>query len=108
MTDPRQALAPSTQTRYPWRAVARTIFAAVVALLSLLPTIAAVAGIDAVPLVAQAVTVAAAVTRVLAIPGVDAFLRQYLPFLASAPADEHPPAPQQNPGTVFRGDGFRS
>ncbi|WDZ84005.1 hypothetical protein [Micromonospora cathayae] len=97
MTDPRQTPAPSTQNRYPWRAVARTVFAAVVALLSLLPTIAAVAGVDAVPLVAQAIAVAAAVTRVLAIPGVDAFLRQYLPFLASAPADELPPAPQLSP-----------
>jgi hypothetical protein len=85
---------PTTQTRHPWRAVARTIFAAVVAALSLLPTIAVVGGIDTLPLVAQAITVAAAVTRVLAIPGVDDFLRQFLPFLASAPAPEElPPAP---------------
>ncbi|MBM0229563.1 hypothetical protein [Micromonospora sp. ATA51] len=109
MTNPVTA---STQTRHPWRAVARTIFAAVVALLSLLPTIAAVAGIDAVPLVAQALAVAAAVTRVLAIPGVDAFLREYLPSLASSPAGELPPPgqlPRRDPGsTLFRGDGFRS
>ncbi|MFU8873240.1 hypothetical protein [Micromonospora sp. SL4-19] len=99
----------TTQTRYPWRAVARTTFAAVVALLSLLPTIAAAAGVDAVPLVAQALAVAAAVTRVLAIPGVDDFLRRYLPFLASAPAGEAPPPlPRREPGsTLFRGDGFR-
>ncbi|MFG1660718.1 hypothetical protein ACGFIY_29690 [Micromonospora chersina] len=99
----------TTQTRHPWRATARTIFAAVVALLSLLPAIAAVAGIDAVPLIAQALTVAAAVTRVLAIPGVDDFLRRYLPFLASAPTGEvPPPLPRREPGsTLFRGDGFR-
>ncbi|MEU0151511.1 hypothetical protein [Micromonospora fulviviridis] len=104
-------VAPTTQTRHPWRATARTIFAAVVALLSLLPTIAAVAGVDAVPLIAQALTVAAAVTRILAIPGVDDFLRRYLPFLASAPAAELPPPPlaRRDPGsTLFRGDGFRS
>jgi len=100
----------TTQTRHPWRATARTIFAAVVALLSLLPTIAAVAGIDAVPLIAQAIAAAAAVTRVLAIPGVDDFLRRYLPFLASAPVHEEPPVPlpRREPGsTLFRGDGFR-
>ncbi|MEV0430402.1 hypothetical protein [Micromonospora sp. NPDC050495] len=108
MTNPKHAL-PSTQTRHPWRATARTIFAAVVALLSLLPTIAAVAGIEAMPLVAQALAVAAAVTRVLAIPGVDDFLRRYLPFLASAPAGEvAPPLPRREPGSaLFRRDGFR-
>ncbi|WLS43294.1 hypothetical protein Q3V37_17910 [Micromonospora profundi] len=106
MSIPKQ-LAPTTQTRHPWRAVARTVFAAVIALLSLLPTIAAAAGIEAVPLVAQALAVAAAVTRVLAIPGVDDFLRRYLPFLASAPAGEAPPPPRREPGsTLFRGDGF--
>lgn len=46
------------------------------------------AGIDEVPAVAQAVTVATAVTRVLALPGVDAWLRTYLPWLASTPADK--------------------
>ncbi|MFU8849452.1 hypothetical protein ACNAW0_00435 [Micromonospora sp. SL1-18] len=104
--------APTTQTRHPARATIRTIFAAVVALLSLLPTIAAVAGVDAVPLVTQALVVTGAVTRVLAIPGVDAWLRRYLPFLASAPAAELPPPqlPRREPGgsTLFRGDGFRS
>ncbi|MFE9690881.1 hypothetical protein [Micromonospora sp. NPDC005806] len=101
---------PTTQTRHPWRATARTIFAAVIALLSLLPTIATVAGVDAVPLVAQALAVAAAVTRVLAIPGVDDFLQRYVPFLASAPVYEPPtPLPQREAGsTLFRGDGFRS
>ncbi|NHO82135.1 hypothetical protein [Micromonospora sp. CMU55-4] len=81
-----------------------------VALLSMLPTIAATADIEAVPLVAQALAVAAAVTRVLAIPGVDDFLRRYLPILASAPAGEvPPPLPRREPGsTLLRGDGFRS
>ncbi|MEU9742538.1 hypothetical protein AB0E12_25470 [Micromonospora chersina] len=49
-------------------------------------------------------------TRVLAIPGVDDFLRRYLPFLASAPAGEvPPPLPPREPGsTLFPGDGFHS
>lgn len=74
-----------TQTRHPWRATARTVFAAVLGALSLLPTVAVAAGIDAVPLVAQAVAVSAAATRVMALPGVDAWLRTYVPWLASSP-----------------------
>lgn len=78
-----------TQTRYPWRATLRTVLAALVGALSLLPTIAVTAGIDTVPAVAQAVVVAGAITRVLANPAVDAWLRRYLPWLAAAP--EQPP-----------------
>ncbi|MEH1014605.1 hypothetical protein V6U90_16025 [Micromonospora sp. CPCC 206060] len=93
-------MTPTTQTRHPWRATVRTIFAGTVAALSLLPTVAVTAGVDGVPLVAQAVVVAGAVTRVMALPGVDDFLRQFVPWLASAPADE-----QQTPGTL-RGTTF--
>ncbi|MCW6008514.1 hypothetical protein K1W54_28815 [Micromonospora sp. CPCC 205371] len=75
----------STQSRHPWRATARTVFAAVVGAISLVPTIAVTAGVDTVPAVAQVVTVSAAVTRVLAIPAVDQWLRTYAPWLASAP-----------------------
>ncbi|MDG4796960.1 hypothetical protein [Micromonospora sp. WMMD1082] len=102
----------TTQTRHPWRATLRTIFAAVIGLLSLLPTIALAAGVDDVPLIAQALGVAAAVTRVLAIPGVDAWLREYVPWLASAPngeaqseaTDQRTPLP---PRTTFRDSDFR-
>ncbi|WP_036391702.1 hypothetical protein [Micromonospora chokoriensis] len=79
--------AQPTQTRYPWRATVRTLFAAGVGALSLLPVAAATAGVDTVPAVAQAVGVAGAITRVLALPGVDAWLRTYVPWLATAPAD---------------------
>lgn len=85
-----------TQTRHPWRATVRTVFASVVALLSLLPVIAATARLDAVPAVAQVLTVAATVTRVLAIPGVDGWLREYLPFLAAEPKPSL--AVRQRPG----------
>ena len=74
-----------TQSRYPWRATVRTILAAAVALLSLLPTIAAVGHLEAAPGVGQVLAVAALVTRVLAIPGVDEWLRRWLPWLAAAP-----------------------
>jgi hypothetical protein len=76
-----------TQTRHPWRATVRTIFAAAVALLTLLPVIATTAGIDTVPAVAQVLLVAGAVTRVLALPGVERFLELYLPWLAASPIE---------------------
>ncbi|MEU8264905.1 hypothetical protein AB0C02_30365 [Micromonospora sp. NPDC048999] len=74
-----------TQIRHPWRATVRTLVAAVIALLSLLPTIAIAGGISEVPAVAQVLSVIGAVTRVLTLPGVDGWLRQYLPWLASSP-----------------------
>ena len=76
-----------TQTRHPWRATVRTVFAATVALLSLLPVIAATAGVDTVPAIAQVLVVAGAVTRVLALPGVERFLELYVPWLAASPIE---------------------
>lgn len=77
----------TTQSRHPWRATARTIFAAAVALLTLLPVIAMTAGIDTVPAIAQVLVVAGAVTRVLALPGVERFLEVYIPWLAASPVE---------------------
>jgi hypothetical protein len=74
-----------TQTRHPWRATGRTLAAGIVGALSLLPTVALVAHLDSVPAVAQAIAVAGAATRILALPGVDGWLRQFVPWLAAAP-----------------------
>jgi hypothetical protein len=63
-----------TQTRHPWRATVRTVIAVVVSLASLLPYVAAQADVDAVPAVAQVLVVAAAITRIMAIPGVNEWL----------------------------------
>ncbi len=80
----------STQSRHPWRATARTVVQAILGLMVLLPLIAEAAGIAAVPWVAAALGVVAAVTRVLALPQVDAWLRRWLPWLATAPEEpEH-------------------
>lgn len=76
---------PSTQTRHPWRATLRTAFAVVVGLVPVLPEVADTLGIEQVPVVLPILAVAAAVTRVLAIPAVDRVLKKYLPPLASAP-----------------------
>jgi len=73
-----------TQVRHPWRATLRTLVAFVVALLSLLPTIAAVGHVDTVAWVVQLLAVAGAVTRILAIPGVNALIQRYVPWLAAA------------------------
>lgn len=77
-----------TQTRYPWRATARTIAAALVAALVIAPQIIVEAGLSDTAYGAQALAVIGAVTRILAIPGVDAWLRRYVPWLAAEP----PPA----------------
>jgi hypothetical protein len=77
-----------TQTRHPWRAVTRTVVAAIpaaIGLLILLPDIARQAGIAQVGWVAGALTVVAAITRVLAMPAVNEFLRRHVPGLAAQP-----------------------
>lgn len=95
MTDPT---AP-TQVQHPARAVARTIVAAVFGLLVLSPAItpglvdwahenAGILPEWVTPVVvgvnAAVVAVAALVTRVLAVPGVDDWIQRYLPFLAAS------------------------
>lgn len=76
-------LAVPTQVTHPWQATARTVFAVLVALASLIPVVAVAGGIDTVPAVAQLIAVCGAVTRVLALPAVDDFLARFLPFLAA-------------------------
>lgn len=85
---PGQAvLADPTQVRRPWRATLRTTFAALIALAALAPVLVEAAGLDpsSLPWLAGALAVAAAITRIMALPGVETFLRTYLPFLAAAP-----------------------
>lgn len=77
-----------TQTRHPWRATVRTIVAAVVGLALLGPLVAAELGVQSVPWVAGVLAVIGAVTRVLAIPGVEAWMRQYVPWLSAEPSKE--------------------
>lgn len=103
-----------TQTRHPWRAVYRTVVAALpaaIALLYLLPEIAKEAGIAQVGWVAGALVVIAAITRVLAMPAVNAWLHDHLPDLAAQPKPE-PVVPTADtttqtlaaPGTVLWDD----
>jgi hypothetical protein len=80
-------LADPTQVRRPWRSTARTIFQAAIALATRVPLISAevYADADAAPAaVAQVLVVAGVVTRVMALPGVETFLRRFVPFLAAS------------------------
>lgn len=73
-----------TQARHPWRAVIRTVFALVVGLAPMVPGLLAASGIDqAAGWGLGAITVSAAVTRILASPAVNAFLALYVPWLAA-------------------------
>ena len=88
---PAQAASTPTQVRRPWRSTARTVFQALIGLAAIAPLIAAgveeATGYDleGVPFIVVALGAAAAVTRVMAIPGVESWLRRFLPFLAAAP-----------------------
>lgn len=74
-----------TQVRRPWRATLRTTFAALIALAGLAPILVQAAGLDPdkLPWLAGALAVCAAVTRVMAAPGVETWLRRYIPWLAA-------------------------
>lgn len=76
-----------TQVRRPWRATARTIFQALIALCVLFPVLVQTAGleVDAFPWLAIPLAVAAAVARIMAHPQVEVFLRRFVPFLAADP-----------------------
>lgn len=82
-----------TQTRRPWRTTLRTVFQALVGLAALAPLVAAGVeeatgyDVDGVRFVVVALAACAAVTRVMAIPRVDAWLQRFLPFLAADPAN---------------------
>lgn len=82
-----EPISTTTQVRAPWKATIRTLLAVIPAVALLVePVLEAVANGDPDALggwAVGAVGVAGAITRVLALPGVEAFLRQYVPFLAA-------------------------
>ena len=78
-----------TQIRRPWRAVARTVFQALVSASAMAPLVYQAATNDdpaaATGAVGVGLVVAGGVTRVMAIPGVNAWLERFVPFLAPDP-----------------------
>lgn len=77
---------PPTQVAHPWRATARTVFAALVAFSAMWGTIVEAVGLDpSWQWVAAGTAVTGAVTRLMAVPAVEDFLSRFLPFLAASP-----------------------
>lgn len=74
----------ATQTEYPWHAVARTVFQAVVGFAAMWALIVEAMGVDtALPWVAASLAVTGAITRIMAIPQVNDWLARFVPFLAA-------------------------
>lgn len=88
VTQTATVMALPTQVRRPWRSVARTVFQFGVALLTLIPFL--VGGVyqdgNYPVVVTQLLVVVGIATRVMALPQVEKFLQDWLPFLSAAPA----------------------
>ena len=81
----RHAAGP-TQVRRPCQAVLRTIVAETIALATLAPALVDAVGLPRTTGVGLVIlTVSGAMTRVLAVPGVDKWLTTRLPWLAADP-----------------------
>lgn len=75
---------PPTQVARPWRAVARTVFEVVVSFAAMWALIVEAIGLDpGWQWVAGSLTVTGAITRVMALPAVETFLRRFVPWLAA-------------------------
>lgn len=107
-------VATTTQGAHPWRATFRTLVVALIAVAAMAdPIYAAITQGDptaATGRVAVALGIAGALTRVLAMPAVDAFLARFAPWLSAAgradpdpePAEPNAPAERDTiPGTIL-------
>ena len=101
-------IANTTQGAHPWRATFRTVLVALIALAATAEVIyAAIAQGDpgaATGGAAVALGIAGALTRVLAVPAVDAFLVRFVPWLSAAgraEPDAEPDEPESIPGTTL-------
>lgn len=79
---------PASQNLRPWQAVARSTVAAAVGLLPVIPIIVDAFDLEAVPIAVTAMTVGAAVTRILATPEVETWLRANVPWFAAGAYDD--------------------
>ena len=98
--------ATPTQTEHPWRATARTAFAFIVAVAAVWGAIVEAAGVDeTAPVDASTLAVASAITRIMALPGVEAIFQRFLPFLAATPPTAaDPELPDASRDGVVDGD----
>lgn len=90
-------IALTTQSQHPWRATIRTILAVVIALAAMAPAIYTAATMQSPELatgaVGAALAIAAAITRIMALPIVETFLQRFLPWLAAGSRGEEPLVP---------------
>lgn len=78
-----------TQVQYPSRTVIRTVLQVLLGLSVLIPEIISELGLNTgLPLIAGVLVICGGIARVMAMPAVNAFLSQWLPWLAPVP----PPA----------------
>lgn len=83
------ATSTATQTKHPWRATVRTVVAFLASLAVVLPIVAEQeTTVGRLPYMSAVVAISGVITRVLAIPAVDSFLKTYLPFLSAEPKGE--------------------
>lgn len=81
----RRELHQATQVRHPWHATVRTILAMIVSLAPLTPALVDAIGLSRTAGIGLTIlTVGGAITRVLAVPGVEDWLREHAPWLAAA------------------------
>ena len=83
-----QVKQPATQNTRPWQAVARSTVAAAVGLLPIVPVVVDVLDLEALPLAVTAMACTAAITRILATPEVETWLRANLPWFAAGAYDD--------------------
>ncbi|MCU1640923.1 MAG: hypothetical protein JWN03_1198 [Nocardia sp.] len=75
-----------SQVQHPWRAMTRTIFQLVVGLAAALPMIVASTGLPTTTVgIGAALAISAVVTRIMALPAVNAALATWVPWLAAEP-----------------------
>lgn len=78
-----EQVAAPTQLTNPWRATVRTIFAAVVAFSAMWALLVSTVGFDPnLGWVSTSLAVTGAITRLMALPEVDVFIRRFVPWLA--------------------------
>jgi len=86
MAQPQLVPVTPTQTKHPVRAVLRTVAAGAVAALPLIPLALAGVHLDGTAVGVEIIAVSGGITRLLAMPAVNGWLQQYVPFLAASPA----------------------
>jgi len=80
-------LPEATQSKYPWQTTIRTVFQAGVGLAAMAPLIVEASGADQkAGAVAVGLAVSGAVTRIMAVPGVNDWLNAYIPWLGAGPS----------------------